>query len=322
MTRMFKNDVSECPVLFSGRRFICNGAPGRTVTVIVILILSGMNTAFAQTKDDTMAFHRPRHIADAGVDLPNWQTRLHDVGNVSSWVRNSGFITNPFEYPKGSNIYHIFVAEYWIGGIVGRDTLVSTAFSGRDGTTIMGSEFNPVSGEAGAIVYRSLLSDSPGRHRDALSEQDYICEFADTLTDPAIIGEDQSENRPHKPLYISVHQESYAWSFDYADDFILFDCCVRNIGAHDIENMFIGLFVNPGIYHPADPDFYSWSDDLIGFKDTIPLMLDGCREYDSVMVFWAASSDGAPGPDRNWDIYSREDRQFQLVGRFVNRPQV
>jgi len=261
-------------------------------------------------------------------DLPRWDAALHNVGNIrtavlnrgefvmGSWIQEEGVLID-FEYPRGSHRNYIWWGELWIGGIVGRDTLVSTGTMGRG--YALHSEFNPDAGIEGEIEFRSILKSSPYWHRDAISEQDFLCKYADTLTDPEIIGIDDTENRPvnHMPLNICVHQSSFMWSTEFIDDFILYDFTVENIGHYPIKEMFVGLYLDPITYFSGDTTAYMIEGhNLTGFRRTFDLPPGYCRLQDSLNLFWSADDDGRPNQSGQWDYVS----QRSVIGLMLLRP--
>jgi hypothetical protein len=165
---------------------------------------------------------------------------VHDISRMSLTVTNAGtFGTSSLgttiidgeialscEYPVNSSIEYLFTGALWIGAIVGRDTLVSVAAEGWFGV----SELFPDAGAAGGIYERTNLKTDPDYDEEAVSEQDFICAFTDTFTDVSLTGEDPIDNRPHIPLNVAVQQASYAWSYEYTEDFVLFDYKITNIG--------------------------------------------------------------------------------------------
>ena len=105
----------------------------------------------------------------------------------------------------------------------------------------------PDAGAAGAIEARSNLASRPDYHPDAVSEQDYLAVFCDTNINEA--GVDGNDNRPHIPLNIKVFQNSYAWSYDYAEDFILFDYHITNMGVFPIRQLYMAFYVDADVLH-------------------------------------------------------------------------
>lgn len=234
---------------------------------------------------------------------PNFQFVRHKVGKMNLTVTNfgtfglgylgsaviDGEIALSCEYPSNSNIEYLFAGALWIGAVVGRDTLVSV---GRDGWNNV-SELFPNAGVAGAIEMRSNLRTSPDYHPDAISEQDFICRFTDTISNSSLAGEDPHDNRPHIPLYISVEQRSYSWSYDYAEDFVLFDYSLTNIGQFPINDMYIGIYVDAVAYHKSI-EATGYTDDICGFRRTVATPAEFCIAEDTVNLAWIADNDGDP----------------------------
>jgi hypothetical protein len=209
-------------------------------------------------------------------NFPEWDDALHDVGNIELYITNFGAFGGCI-LPRNSDLQYMDEGEIWIGGVVGRDTLVSTGQHGTDGQGTIW-EFNPDVAPRGAIVRRSMLASSPYRHREAVSDQDFICVYTDTVTDPEIAPEDEYDGRPHIPLYVHVKQNSYAWAVEYAEDVVLFDCWVSNIGTYAIHDMFIGLFVRGHPYHTSDLEYYVQGYTIVGFRRAVDSPGSYCRD--------------------------------------------
>ena len=108
--------------------------------------------------------------------------------------------------------------------VVKGDTLVSV---GHDGWSPEGYEMFPGFDEDDSIIVRSTRQGTPEYSEKAISEQDFISIYTDTL-----LSSDYSGVSPNhqKPIGLEVIQRSYAWSYSYAEDFIIFDYGIRNIG--------------------------------------------------------------------------------------------
>ena len=171
-------------------------------------------------------------------DEPNVEIAVHNIGEAWLTVSNIGQFglgylgqqTDPIsgleapscEFPGGSNINYLYVGGFWIGAIVGRDTLVSVGVD--DYYTVV--EFWPDSWTR--IERKSIQPSNRFFSEDAKSEQDIIAVYSDILTNPQYVKSDPTDGRPHTPLNIEVTQRSYAWSYEYAQDFILFDYSIKN----------------------------------------------------------------------------------------------
>ncbi len=245
-------------------------------------------------------------------ESPNLQFAVHDIGRLAMTISNSGtFGTSSLgttiidgeialscEYPINSRIEYLFTGALWIGAVVGRDTLVSVAAEGWFGI----KEFFPDAGAAGEIVVRTNLKNDPDYDPMAISEQDMICSFTDTFIDPGLTGEDPIDNRPHLPLNVAVRQSSYAWSYEYAEDFVLFDYKISNIGVFPIRDLYLAIYVDAVAYHKSI-ESEGFKDDVCGFRRTVAMPADFCIDEDTVNIAWIADNDGDP-VNGGWDFRS------------------
>ncbi|MDD4052222.1 MAG: hypothetical protein PHR28_10050, partial [candidate division Zixibacteria bacterium] len=226
---------------------------------------------------------------------PNTQYDQHNVGKMALLVTNygmfgAGYEGSPIingeaalgcEYPINSQMEYLFAASLWIGAIVGRDTLVSV---GGDGWFSM-QELYPDAGDAGAIIPRSSLKSKSTYSPFAVSEQDFLCTYTDTIVETGLTGTDPIDNRPHTPLNVSVQQNSYSWSYDYAEDFVLFDYKITNIGAFPIKQLYAALYVDADVYH-SSLGTSGAQDDICGFRRTAPMPADYCIDEDTINIAW------------------------------------
>jgi len=254
--------------------------------------------------------------------LPNSQLRVHDVGNVWFSITNFGFfgsqdgdytdasgrylVAPDCQFPAGSNIDYLFQGALWIGATVDTvnnqghsivDTLVSI---GNDGWWGQIFEMFPALPPGGAIKVRSTRPTEVypyGTNDGARSEQDYIAVYTDTVTISTIVVQDPNDARPHRPLGIEITQKSYAWSYEYAEDFILFDFDIANIGRKTLKNVWVGLYIDADVGHTSEPvytDEWGAQDDICGF-DTIYMQVDGQdTTRNEINTAWIADNDGQP----------------------------
>ena len=106
-------------------------------------------------------------------------------------------------------------------------------------------------------------------------------------------------NRQHRPLNIEVTQKSFAWSYSYAEDLILFDYEIKNIGTQKLQNVYMGIYVDADVC--ANCDQAGFDDDICGFRLTQNRMYGNCEYEDTVYIAWIADSDGnvdAATPER------------------------
>jgi hypothetical protein len=240
---------------------------------------------------------------------PAHNTAEHNMGDMAMAVTNRGVFGSGYalseldcftgqpvqscEYPKGSRTKYLYTGALWVGGIIGADTLVSTAAEGWSG----GEEMNPDSVPFGAIGYRSIFSSGPAGI-DAMSAQDFIATYWDTCkTNCPGLRNDAVDFRPHRPLNIRVDQRSYAWSDPDIQGAVFFDLKITNIGTATINRGYVGIFVDGDVH--ALNDTYGFTDDISGFFNSISDSTGGCAFDHQIPVAWIADDDGElSSPDK------------------------
>ncbi|MEW5993190.1 MAG: hypothetical protein AB1744_02190 [Candidatus Zixiibacteriota bacterium] len=202
------------------------------------------------------------------------------------------------EYPKGSNTTYLYKGALWIGGIRDGDTLVST-----------GNDFNNQSQEMHPVldmIRASTLENDWGTPFDAVSEQDYVALYVDTfrygVPNPTF---DPLDGRPHKPLGLEISQHSYAWSHGHADDFIIIEYDICNIGPEQLTDVYVGIYWDGDVHVgqrnvriSQDPwgrkGVTDGNDDLSGLVYWAPAEQGNCTFRDTVVLAWTADNDGDP----------------------------
>ncbi|MCK5124755.1 MAG: hypothetical protein KAR42_00720 [candidate division Zixibacteria bacterium] len=240
-------------------------------------------------------------------ELPRTGVEVHKINRMALAVTNNGFFgTGYFRgrpvdpetgksarsciYPINSNIEYLWTGALWFGAIVGHDTLVSIGA----GMYYYNMELWPNSDDGAAIIRKSNQPFSRNYALDAVSEEDIIAHYTDTVTNPALIREDPIDNRPHQPLNLDISQKTYAWSYPYAEDFILFDFEIKNIGPYPIKKLYIGIVIEAIVFHTSKSGAdETWRDDICGYKETIPSPF-WPGYTDTVRVAWVADNDGDP----------------------------
>jgi hypothetical protein len=186
------------------------------------------------------------------------------------------------------------VGAFWIGAVVDRDTLVSVGTEDFYET----NEFWPVQGLE-EFRFNSIDINSkyynPNSLQPAYSEQDATCEYYDTVSSPTLTGTDPTDNRQHIPLGVGVTQRSMSWSYDYADDFILFDYEIRNVGDKRLRKVYMGIWSDGDVWHVQNKGSGEpgWEDDIVGFLTGHPAP-EGCGWDDTVNIAYHADNDGDP----------------------------
>ncbi|MBU8932510.1 MAG: hypothetical protein KOO62_00745 [candidate division Zixibacteria bacterium] len=266
-----------------------------TIAILLILIGSaGARTLLDPTRDGVsftnsvpahcLAAHRVGKIELAVSNNGTIGVSYHP-GSQSDWFTGQP-ISHSCQYPKGSNIVYLFGGAFWIGAVVGRDTLVSV---GADGWQ-QAYEMYPGEGVPGEMIYRSIRDPNSPYYDDAVSEEDYISVYTDTRTDGIPI---DYFGQPHQPLNIKVTQASYAWSYSYAEDFVLFDYKIKNIGARTLQDVYMGIYMDCMVCYDCFGTG-SFVDDHTGFLHTYPGEYGDCIFEDTVFAAWIADDDGDP----------------------------
>lgn len=291
-----------------------------SAAALLLITLAGVapGRELPASKAEALYRYQERRSRAASA-TPFVEYTTHNRGNIQLAIANNGTfgtygldISDPFTaeripsciYPKNSNLVHLWVGAFWIGAVVGEDTLVS---SGND-DFYASAEFwaDPLTADLGEQIkgfsYRSIDPQSRFHSPTALSEQDILCEYTDTFTAPSVVNPDQLDNRPHRPLNIKVKQRSMAWSYSYADDFILFDYQIENIGNNVLRDVYMGIWVDGDVWHTSRNNTSGWNDDLAGFYRFHPAP-EGCGFIDTVNIAWHADNDGDPATG-NWDFRS------------------
>ena len=255
------------------RIVVRQGGNALLVALAIAFALSHHRKVRAQTPDS--------------ATTPYYDYATHRVGNLTVSINNEGYASMG-EYPKHSSLRLFNHMALWIGAISRGDTLV-TGYT----TWNAHREFNPGGYPSGKIVFRSI-NKPPGALPDgSVSEDDQVATYSDTLTGAIPPIQFLGKLYPHTPLGISVTQESFAWSYKYADDFVLFRFKVLNIGKHKLSRVFVG-------FHMLPEARFTYSGistgEVTGFLNDFPRITNGsnCPTSDTLRIAWGASVDGVP----------------------------
>ena len=269
---------------------------------------------------------QPHKINNISSNAPYVTIGVHRVGKLGLTIVNMGQLGTGFSgdqndprdptrrapsaiYPyPGSNSY-LFAGAFWAGAVVGRDTLVSVGADGWYYTQEMWPDPYP----EGDIIYRSI---SNPEDVDAISEEDFIAAYTDTVTRPNYVGADERDGRPHLPLNIEVIQRSYAWSYSYAEDFVLFDMSIKNIGRNVLRQFYMGMYVD-GDVGKIDSD-EEFADDICGFRRAIESP-QGCGWVDTINIAWISDNNGRNDADSQDDCPWGSDSYTGINGMRVVR---
>ena len=288
---------------------MCIGKTSRSAALCRIAVILAVSLALAVTASsrasvDVNTTRRP--ATTQALAAPAFCIAEHNVGKLVLSVGNHGTMGTGFylsslrdcftgrsiescEYPQESNNKYLFSTALWLGAVVGRDTLVSTA---ADGWVPGLEEMFPDEYPNGNMIRRSTLDPLSSEYAGAVSEQDFIAVFTDTFTSGVPgLGMDEVDGRPHTPLNVEVTRSSHAWSYVMSEDIILLDYQIRNIGEETLDQFYVGFYVDADIYHKGV--YNGFDDDLTGFVHEAPIVYGGGCEFDKDMnIAWAADEDG------------------------------
>ncbi|MCX6641009.1 MAG: hypothetical protein NTW14_11120 [bacterium] len=261
----------------------------------------------------------------------NRYNRVHRKGNIWMNFTNWGFFGNygpgdpaamqdpefpgtwapQCEYPANSQQQYLFMGAVWVGALVQDGNFlfprVSLGSEGWTGPSNNNFEFEPgeiggIPQEAHGIRERSTIPNSYNRLGEyvtdslAISEQDFMAIYCDTLTERFWTGTDIIDG-PHFPLGIRAEQTSYSWSYNYADDFILIDYRFTNIASNFLRNLYVALYIDADVGWQGEGIWHE--DDICGFKQWYTFtrrLPDGTSVPDSsiINVAYIADNDGRP----------------------------
>jgi hypothetical protein len=278
--------------------------------------------------------------------FPLSQQRVHRVGLLNLCVTNWGifgsqmrdpymkestggcFMVNPneeveapsAEYPAGSGLEYLFQGGLWIGAKVGDSAYTTVGCDGWQWIYEMWPDKDP----EGAIVERSTRPTVACSSHAAISEQDIIAVYTDTSANIPLSPQqtDPFDNRKHFPLNIQITQKSYSWSYEYAEDFVLIDFTIKNIGVRKIKDMYMGLYIDADVMHKDENSYgeYGAQDDICGFKHLVTAPKGDC--YDTVNLAWISDNDGHGDKDggKEMKVFSKYSPIAVTGTRVVRSP--
>lgn len=230
------------------------------------------------------------------------QQVCHDVSNLWLLVSNFGVFGNPSEtyggseytevcghpsyiscqFPAHSGFDYLFQGALWIAGISGDDTLVSV---GHDGWA-WEKELWPGSNAEDTV--RVYTNNPTSKNYDpvlGVADQSFVAVYTDTL----LTSDDPDVSPNHrKPLNIRIEQTSHALSYSYAEDFVIFDYEIANLGLKTLKDVYVGIYLD-GDVGPVPRNRAERSaraqDDLTGFRRY--------SQNQEINAAWLADYDGA-----------------------------
>ena len=235
----------------------------------------------------------------ATASYPNYNSRIHMNGYFWTAITNAGIIGNyfgaqlpdqrktapSFYYPTYSRVQYGYYAGLWVGGVVGNDTLVTTAID-----EIGQREFFPDMYPLGDFNTRSNVPTSPYYDRRASGELEFHATFTDTFENHAFVPYNSYDNRSHKPLNLQVSQSSYSWSHRYAQDLLIVNYRMANLGTDTIKSAWVGMYYSGCAHHRSEMP-YPFPDDVEGYIYSRPHEFEELGD-ELLKIAWIVDKDG------------------------------
>jgi hypothetical protein len=295
------------------------------VVALMLLVWGQFEAVSGRTNDQK---ERPFRLEKVTA-TPNPQNFTHRVSNVWLTITNWGFFGSKMQdativdcetqqaapscqFPAGSNLEYLFQGAMWFGAVIAGDTLVSTGTDGWwDIQELYPDEASSITGRIWLRSTRpssayprnrtdcypdqidSSSAGSPEAEKfgtEAISEEDFVSAYTDTHT-ASFVETDPVDARPHRPLGLEIVQKSYAWSYEYAEDFFLMDIELTNISDRDIEQLWAAFHVDADVQHISKGSNGA-QDDMTGFLVRYPA-IEGIDSLD-IFTAYIADVDGDP----------------------------
>ncbi len=219
---------------------------------------------------------------------------VHNVGELQMNVTNYGLLGSfpgenldiswapSAQWPAGSGVEFLYIAGLWVGARRNGLPRVSTAwpdpefFPGDHGWDSIHASFAGAPGgnrlqsaqpddDADGAVDEDPLdgedNDGDGRVDEdfaAIGNQMFRCRYRDDHPQ-ALLG-----SPDHSPLGIEVTQESYQWEQADLAGAIAFEYQVRNVSGGQLEDVYIGLYVDPDVGHRSSAS--GFDDDRVRLR--------------------------------------------------------
>lgn len=295
--------------------------------LLATMALAGVGSLLlARTMDPQEPTVR-KDAAQARVDLciPNLDNRVHRFGKMWMNLTNEGYFGNAeqgaaealddpclpgiwapqMEYPGGSGQQYLYVGSVWVGALIVDETGLETArvSFGSEGWDRNVEELYPTCGTDATVQETSTRKNGQScvdyhsiYDSLAVSEQDFVALYADTLENyPSVIPGQiyDPQDRNHISLGIEIEQVSHSWSYSYAQDFIITDFKITNVGSKFLKNLYVGLYMDADVAHKDESA--GSSDDFCGFR---PFAIDSVTgQAVQINAAYIADNDGREHTD-------------------------
>lgn len=247
---------------------------------LLILVSTFTVKVSAQDNSENQIELYKKSILSKTTDDDN--SKFTNIGNIGLTVTNFGTYGNGFslwpnqpscEFPLGSGIEHIFDGGLWIGGFVRGSSIpfVTTGAVDAASVSARGGGFEFTNSKGSKVVERSSIYDSPNYSPAAISHQDFVMNYSDT--NKTLLNGEIIEG--HNPLGLSVHQETYAWDFPFANFFVILNYTIKNTSNKYVDSVYVGLWTDAVVRNtkitgrPSGSAFFNKGGD--GYNDSIKI---------------------------------------------------
>lgn len=228
----------------------------------------------------TVIGQESQYILQKTTDDDN--SKFTTVGNIGLTLTNFGTYGHGFslwpdqpscEFPVGSGIEHIFDGGLWIGGFVRGSAapFVTTGAVDASSVSARGGGFEFTNSRGSKTIERSSLFDSPSFSPSAISHQDFVMDYSDT--NKVLLNGEVIEG--HNPLGLTVHQETYAWDFPFANFFVILNYTIKNVSNKFVDSVYAGLWTDAVVRNtkitgrPSGSAFFNKGGN--GYNDSIKI---------------------------------------------------
>ncbi len=304
-------------------RIVCVAVSFSTLLVSLFCL----SAAFVGPQETGPLFGKVGATSGDSAAYPNLQQRVQRAGHINLCQTNWGIMGsygrqfdespggcfNPepdsqvpapsFEFPKDSGLDYLFCAALWVGATVNDTPFVSVGWEG----STRGFEMWPDSpAPLGSIEELSRIPESSCYSPAAVSDQDVVCRYSDTLLVKNMFWDgpfwDYVDMRWHRPLGVEITQKAYSWADDELSDLIIAEYSIKNIGPEILLDVCLGLFLDTDICHFEHPyGSQGCTDDITGFLRHYEVAPGDTEEVD---IAWAADNDGWVESDQGleWSV--------------------
>lgn len=280
-----------------------------SASIVILLLAIGLLAADQNPKVRSLA----KYPVTSPIVPNNW--KIHKIGTLWTRVTNFGWMGDDTyldrdpscDWPGGSSNSYLYRGSIWLTARV--DNVVHSSQGDY-------SDFAP------------LDSVSMSTGAGCRSEEDTYTRYYDVLAPLA--------ERQHFPLGVEIVERTYAWSASYADDFIVYEYTIKNVGIdtngdglpdtpRDLQEFYFTIRFDADVSRvsgwPSEYRFECWDDHVMSNGNSwdwlanfpnmasVPNTLKP-EDCDSTMIFmfdgenpdWPADNNqdddfGNPGPD-------------------------